>query len=76
MTTPYSDNSAKLPNSILAWQLISEYLRQKGYCLESLRDLPLDQKKELMTSANLHASMKLAEIEAFSRLRSKIHLRK
>lgn len=76
MNTPYADDSTKLPNSILAWQLIQDYLKQRGYRLEKLHELPSDQKKELMTSANLYASMKLAEIEAFSKLRGKIHTRK
>ena len=67
--------TAKLPSSYLAWQFIHAYLNQKGYSLEKLRQLPADQQKELMTEANLHASLKLAEIEAFANLQKKIQIR-
>lgn len=64
---------ADRPHSILAWQLIKAYLSRRGYRLEHLSELSADDQKELMTSANLYASLKLAEIESRSRLRQKIH---
>ena len=67
--------TAKMPSSYLAWQLIRAYLKQKGYSLEQVGFLPENQQKELMTAANMHASLKLAEIEALSNLRHKIHNR-
>ncbi len=61
------------PHAILNWQLIRAYLLRRGYRLESIHDLPSELEKELMTAANLYASLKLAEIESRSQLRQKIH---
>ena len=63
---------ADRPYAILAWQLIRDRLSRKGYRLDNKSNLPADLKKELMTAANLYASLKLAEIESQSRLRQKI----
>lgn len=75
MSDPNVNECRNLPNTVLTWQLIRSYLKRQGYSLEVLRDLPSDQQKELMTAANMYASLKMAEIEAFSKLRNKIHIR-
>lgn len=64
---------ADRPHTILAWQLIRAYISRRGYRLETIHELPAELQKELMTAANLYASLKLAEIESRSRLRQKIH---
>lgn len=64
---------ADRPHAILAWQLIRAYLKRRGYRLESIHTLPARFEKELMTAANLSASLKLAVIESRSNLRQKIH---
>jgi len=64
---------ADLPHTTLAWQLIKIYLSRRGYRLDQMHQLPAEMEKELMTAANLYASLKLAEIESRSKLRRKIH---
>jgi hypothetical protein len=65
--------AVKAPQSSLERQLIIDFLAAKGYCLKDLRTLPADKAKELMTSACINASLKLAEIEARSQFQRKIH---
>ena len=55
-------NSA--PQSALERELISEYLKNKGYRLKDLKNLPQEEAKRLMKEACQYASLKLAEIEA------------
>ena len=63
----------KLPQSELEWQLITDYLKDKGYTRQDLIKLPKEQAQRLMTEACRYASLKLAEIEARSQFRQKIH---
>ena len=63
----------KAPQSALERQLIVDFLVEKGYRLEDLRTLPADSSKALMTQACTYASLKLAEIQARSQFRQKIH---
>ena len=65
--------AVKAPQSSLERQLIIDFLAAKGYHLKDLQTLPADMAKELMTAACLNASLKLAEIEARSQFRHKIH---
>ncbi len=43
--------------------LINEYLKRKGYTLESLNKLSEDEAHRIMSEASTYASGKLAEIE-------------
>jgi hypothetical protein len=52
------------PQSALERELISEYLKNKGYRLKDLKKLPQAEAKRLMKEACQYASLKLAEIEA------------
>lgn len=59
----------KSPQSKLGRMLIKRYLKNKGYLLEDLSELPPEEARQLMKEACLHASLKLAEIDAKSRFR-------
>lgn len=52
------------PQSALERELISEYLKSKGYRLKDTHKLPQKEAKRLMKEACQYASLKLAEIEA------------
>jgi hypothetical protein len=54
-------------------RLIREYLHNKGYRIEDLRNMPTDKAKRLMGKACRYASLKLAEIEAKAKFRKDIH---
>lgn len=54
----------KSPQSALERDLIREHLRDKGYRLEDLHNLPQEEARKLMKEAYLYASLKLAEVEA------------
>jgi hypothetical protein len=72
MSTQPAKPAVLVPQSSLERQLISDYLMEKGYRLETLQTLPRCQVKELMTAACTYASLKLAEIEARSQFSRKI----
>jgi hypothetical protein len=72
MSTKPTQPAVYAPQSSLERQLISDYLMEKGYRLETLKILPRNQVKKLMTEACTYASLKLAEIEARSQFRRKI----
>ncbi len=61
------------PQSTLERMLIETYLEGKGYSLESLKELPPEQARQLMQEACSYASMKLAEVESKARFRQDIH---
>lgn len=67
------NNAVKAPQSPLEQQLINDYLNSKGYTREDLITLPIEQVRQLMSAACQYASLRLAEIEARSQLRRKIH---
>jgi len=52
------------PQSALERELISKYLRNKGYHLKDLHKLHPDKAKRLMKKACQYASLKLTDIEA------------
>ena len=58
--------------AILEKGLIDEYLRNKGYSRESLKKLPEDKARRLMTEASIYASGKLAEIETRARYKQNL----
>ena len=59
----------KGPQSKLGKLLVERYLKDKGYRLEDLSNLPVKQAKELMKEASMYASLKLAEVDAKARFR-------
>lgn len=59
----------KSPQSKLGRLLIKRYLKDKGYRLEDLSKLPPEEARQLMKEACMHASLKLAEIDAKARFR-------
>ena len=63
----------RMPHSELEWQLITDYLKEKGYSRNDLRNLSEDEAHRLRVEACRYASLKLAEIEARSHFRQKIH---
>lgn len=60
------------PQSALERQYIEEFLKEKGYSLKTLNDLPEDERQELLRAACTYASLKLAEVESRSRFRQEI----
>ena len=65
----------RMPHSELEWQLITDYLKEKGYSRNDLRNLPENEAYHLRVEACRYASLKLAEIEARSQFRRKIQFR-
>lgn len=61
------------PQSPLEKVLMEEYLAEKGYKFDDLRNLPADEAKRLMKEACMYAGLRLAEIEAKAGFRQKIH---
>lgn len=59
----------KGPQSKLGKILVEKYLKDKGYRVEDLSELPVLKAKELMKEACMYASLKLAEIDAKARFR-------
>jgi hypothetical protein len=51
------------PNRPLEEACVEEYLRAHGYTQESVRRLPADAARSIMTSANRAAGQRLTEIE-------------
>lgn len=66
-------NAVNAPQSPLEQQLINDYLNSKGHTREDFLTLPIEQVRQLMREACKYASLRLAEIEARSQLRRKIH---
>lgn len=60
------------PQSPLERSYIEDYLREKGYRLSDLKNLPPGEASELMKEACLYASLRLAEIEAREEFRQNI----
>ena len=60
------------PEYDLERNLIAEYLRNKGYSMADLKELPEELANSLMKEACQFAAFKLAEIEARSKFRHKI----
>ncbi len=58
--------------SLLEKGLIDEYLGKRGYDRGSLKKLPEDEARRLMTEASIYASGKLTEIETKARFKQDI----
>ncbi len=53
--------------------IIDQFVRARGYDPLTLHALPEDERETLLKEASLHASAKLAEIEARSHFLAEIH---
>ena len=60
------------PESVLEHNLITEYLRDRGYELSDLKYLPEIEADILLKEACRYATLRLAEIEARCKFRRKI----
>jgi hypothetical protein len=63
-----ADSHAQMEQSF-----IRAYLREKGYSLEDLHKLPLEEAKRLLTEASLYASARLTEIESRAQFSQELH---
>jgi hypothetical protein len=61
------------PQSELERQLITDYLKSKGYSRQDLLNLPEEEAYRLRFEACQYASLKLAEIESRAGFKHKIH---
>ena len=61
------------PEAALEQALIAEYLREHGYRLAQLRDLPPEKCKQLMTEAVTYASARLTEVGTRARFMRTLH---
>lgn len=65
---PIEDRNAPLEKA-----LIEEYLHEKGYSLEDLKELPVETTEKLMKEASQYASLKLEEVEARAHFIKELH---
>ena len=61
------------PNAVLEKALMDEYLHERGYSLEKLKELPKEMFEELMKDATRYASLKMEEIQARAHFVDEIH---
>jgi len=61
------------PIGPLEAELIDEYLKAHGHDRTSLRALPEDQARRLLTAASVHASSKLSEVESRAHYVHELH---
>jgi hypothetical protein len=75
MNTKERPESATRPAPLaqLEQALIDEFVRARGYDPLKLAALPEQEREQLLTQASVHASAKLAEVEAKSHLIHEIH---
>jgi hypothetical protein len=73
MTHELSDTPMQAPLSGLERTLIDEFLRQQGYDASHLAQLSAAERDALLKSASLHASTRLAEIEARAHYVHELH---
>lgn len=61
------------PERMLEEEFVAQYLKSKGYTLETARKLPAEEFKKLMIEANTYAASKVAEVENRARIVHEIH---
>ena len=61
------------PEAQLERALIDEFLRARGHDSRSVETLPDEERKRLLQDASVHATGKLAEIEARARFVHELH---
>jgi len=62
----------RMPHSKLVFQLITDYLKEKGYSRQNLMNLPKDEAHQLRIEVCQYASSKLAEVESRAKLLQRI----
>lgn len=73
-TKPIQDNEPlEDRNALVEKKLIEEYLREKGYTLETLKKLPEEQVEQLMKEASQYASLKMEEVQARAHFVNELH---
>jgi hypothetical protein len=60
-------------NALLENALMEEYLHEKGYSLEKIKDLPHDLAEKLMKEASQYASLKMEEVQARAHFINDLH---
>jgi len=75
MTTKPKEGSDPIedPNALLERTLIEEYLHEKGYSREGLKQLPAELVESLMKEATRYASLKMEEVKARANLVHELH---
>jgi hypothetical protein len=68
----HNPHPIELSEANLEMELISEFLRARGYKFSDLARLEEDERKSLMKEACSYAGVILADIEAKSRFRQKL----
>ena len=63
----------KDPNAVLEKALIAEYLKEQGYLLEKIHELPKEIAEKLMKEASQYASLKMEEVKARARFVEELH---
>ncbi len=71
---PSDDAHMAAPLDRLEQALIDEYLRSSGHDPARLSELPESEREALLKRASIHASTKLSEVEARSRLLHDLHV--
>ena len=66
-------STLQAPLSQLERAFIDEFVRARGYDPLKLAELPEREREQILTQASVHASAKLAEVEAKSHLIDEIH---
>jgi hypothetical protein len=61
------------PNAVLEKALMEEYLKEQGYSLEKLKELPKALAEKLMKEASQYASLKMEDVEARARFVEELH---
>lgn len=75
MTTKQTEKAEPVEdrNALLEKALIEEYLLEKGYSLEGLKNLPPELAEKLMKEASQYASLKMEEVAARAHFIKELH---
>ena len=75
MTTKKTDQTEPVEdrNALLEKALIEEYLHEKGFSHEDLKNLPADLVEKMMKEASQYASLKMEEVEARAHFIKELH---
>jgi len=69
----FTTHVAEVPEVRLEMKIIADFLAEKGYTLEKLKDLPAEEARLLRIEASKYASSRLAELEARAHFINIIH---
>jgi hypothetical protein len=61
------------PNAVLEKALMEEYLHERGYSLEKLKEMPKEMVEQLMKEATRYASLKMEDVKAKAHFVEEIH---